>query len=79
MKLWLRWALYVLVAYLLLSASYGFVVGRDIARSKNNPFAALGENIVGRDAVERTVISLRGVPAWITASPTFWLVLRIAE
>lgn len=75
----LRWLLVLVLGYLVVTGGYGVVVGRDIAKAKNNPFAAVGATLVGRDAVERLAIAQMNVPAWATTSPAFWIALRLTE
>lgn len=66
--------------YLLVSAYFGFRVGRAIYEAKStNPIAAIGATIVGQDYTERFVIEQMRIPSFLTASPTFWIALRASE
>mgnify|MGYP001260956933 CR=1 FL=1 len=75
-----RIALAVVAFYLLLSAYFGFRVGRAIYEAKStNPFASIGANIVGQEYTERFAIEQMRIPAMFTASPAFWVALRASE
>jgi hypothetical protein len=75
----LKVAGYLLAGYLVLTAFYGFQMGRQIYQAKANPLLGIGAAIIGRDATESFAIQEANLPGWIIDSPTFWLALRISE
>ena len=68
-----------LVAYLGVTSYAGYRVGSAIASSKKNTLIAIGERLVGRDAIERYAVRKSNLPAYITQAPTFWMALRATE
>ncbi len=66
-------------AYLFITAFACFEVGRDIAQAQSNPFVSVGASLAGRDTVERVAIAQHNVPSAFTASPTFWMAMRLTE
>jgi hypothetical protein len=65
--------------YIALTAFAGYHVGHTIARARSNPFVGIGSQLIGREATERFAIEQLHVPAIITASPAFWVTLRLTE
>jgi hypothetical protein len=69
----------VIAAYLALTGFAGFHVGHTIAQARTNPFVGIGSQLIGRDATERFAIEQLHVPRVITASPAFWIAMRLSE
>jgi hypothetical protein len=69
----------LIAAYALATAVAGYNVGRAISSAKANPLGAIASSMAGRDATERFAIERLHVPVVVTASPTFWLALRMSE
>jgi hypothetical protein len=73
-------AIVLLIAYLGVSAFYGYRVGRIIYEAKaSNTYIAIASSMVGREETERYAITHLQVPEFITKSPAFWLALRESE
>jgi hypothetical protein len=73
-------AIVLLVAYLGVSAFYGYRVGRVIYEAKaKNAYIAIASSMIGREETEQYAITHLQVPDFITKSPAFWLALRESE
>jgi hypothetical protein len=69
-----------LVLYFALSAYAGLRVARGIDGAKAHSIVTrVGVRLLGRTAVERLAIRRGDVPAFLTASPTFWMALHANE
>jgi hypothetical protein len=67
------------VAYFSITALCGYELGRQINKAKANPLVAIGAQMVGRNETEAFAIHKAKFPAFITESPSFWLLLRQSE
>jgi hypothetical protein len=67
------------LVYLGTTAYLGYRVGTAISQAKTHALIAIGAGIVGRNKVERVAIQKSGLPNYLTASPAFWLALRVCE
>lgn len=69
----------VMVAYIGVTAYAGYRVGSAISAAKRNTLVAIGERVVGREALERYAIKKSKLPDYITQAPPFWVALRASE
>ncbi len=74
-----RTAIFLAVAYLAVTAYFGFRLGREIYKAKTqNVLVNIGADL-GREYVEQAAIKVAKVPEYITDSPTFWWAMRATE
>ena len=67
------------VFYLVITALFGFRLGREIHAAKSNPYVGIASQVLGTQATETYVVQQSGLPSLITVSPAFWLALRLSE
>jgi hypothetical protein len=70
---------YTIAFYLALTAFFGYRLGREIHAAKSNPYVGIASQILGTQATESFVVQQAGLPVLVTASPAFWLALRLTE
>lgn len=68
------------VLYLGVTGYAGYLVGKGIDDAKQRNFwARVGTTVIGRRATERIALRQANLPAFVTQSPTFWMMLRQTE
>lgn len=70
---------YAVVFYLAITACFGYRLGSQLHAAKSNPFVGIGSQILGPKATEDFIVQQSRLPVVITASPAFWLALRLGE
>ena len=75
----IRIVAYTIAFYLAITAFFGYRLGTKIHAAKSNPYVGIGSQILGPQAIESFVVQQSGLPVVITASPAFWLALRLTE
>jgi len=67
-------------AYLALGAYAGLRVAQGIDQVEHSSvLVRAGASVLGRRAIERIAIRRSGLPAWLVASPSFWIALRSSK
>ena len=85
MRMRVRWPdviriiVYMVAFYLVITAYFGYRLGVKVHAAKSNPYVGIGSQIFGTVATESFVVQQSGLPVVITASPAFWLALRLAD
>lgn len=72
-------AAYTIAFYLALTAFFGYRLGLKIHEAKSNPYVGIASQVLGSQATESFVVQESGLPVLITASPAFWIALRLSE
>ncbi len=68
------------VLYLGVTGYAGYLVGKGIDDAKHRNFwTSIGSTVIGRRATERIALRQANLPAFVTQSPTFWIMLRQTE
>ena len=75
----IRIVAYTIAFYLAITAFFGYRLGTKIHAAKSNPYVGIGSQILGPAATESYMVQASGLPVVITASPAFWLALRLGE
>ncbi|HET9393542.1 MAG TPA: hypothetical protein VFO29_08520 [Candidatus Rubrimentiphilum sp.] len=75
----IRIVAYMLAFYLAITAFFGYRLGAQLHAAKSNPYVGIGTQILGPKATEDYMIQQSRLPAVVTASPAFWLALRLSE
>lgn len=70
---------YTIAFYLAITAFFGYRLGAQLRAAKSNPYVGIGSQILGPKATEDFMIQQSRLPVVVTASPTFWIALRLAE
>jgi len=70
---------YTIAFYLAITAFFGYRLGTTIHAAKSNPYVGIGSQILGPAATENLMVEQSRLPVVITASPAFWLALRLTE
>jgi len=69
----------MVIIYAVVTAFFGFRVGRQIHATQANPFSGPASQTLGASASESSAVQSSGLPWFITGSPAFWLALHAAE
>ena len=75
----LRTAIFLVIAYLAVTAYFGFRVGREIEKAKTKNVLVNVAADLGRAYVEQAAVKVANLPAYVTDSPTFWWAMRATE
>ena len=75
----IRIVAYTIAFYLAITAFLGYRLGAQLHAAKSNPYVGIGSQILGPKATEDFMIQQARLPVIITASPAFWLALRLSE
>jgi len=75
----IRVVAYTIAFYLAITAFFGYRLGSQLHAAKSNPYVGIGSQILGPKATEDFMVQQSHLPVIVTASPTFWLALRLSE
>ena len=75
----IRIVAYMIAFYLAITAFFGYRLGAQLHAAKSNPYVGIGSQILGPKATEDFMIQQSRLPVVVTASPAFWLALRLTE
>jgi hypothetical protein len=75
----IRIVAYTIAFYLAITAFFGYRLGAQLHAAKSNPYVGIGSQILGPKATEDFMVQQSRLPVVVTASPVFWLALRLSE